>query len=347
MIYLISQEWLNTRENHCGMKYLAQKLESLYPSIYTSVNIENLYDIYVKSSNKYISKLQKIFSYWKMRQLYKRTAQFLSLNLKDDDVVFFLEYLERDIPQDVAMKVLKKKNPHVKRWIMIHLVPREIERQWNVTEIQKELFEIDKVFTLGSSLSEYLQTFIKDRNTVVTSFHYVDEYYFAAPRVSNKKMEVIAIGNQMRNIDLLCQLVKNNPNINFTICQGVCDFSLLFSDCKNVKLIPFIKESQLKEIMINADVSLNVMKDTIGSNVIVTSLAMSLAMIVSDVGSIRNYCDSSCALFCNNDVSDFTEKLEILDKDRDLLNRLKEGAFKKAQDFRIETFQKQIIGQIL
>ena len=346
MIYLISQEWLNTRDNHCGMKYLAQKLELLYPSTYTSVNIENLYDMYVKSSNKYISKLQKIFSYWKMRQLYKRTAQILSSNMKDDDVVFFLEYLERDIPQDVAMRVLKKKNSQVKRWIMIHLVPHEIERQWSHIEVQDKLSEVDKVFTLGESLSDYLQSYVKDKNVVFTSFHYVDEYYFNSPRTAKNSLEVLAIGNQMRNIELLRKLVKNNPNIHFTICQGVCDFSLLFDDCKNVKLIPFVKESQLKEIMINADVSLNVMKDTIGSNVIVTSLAMSLAMIVSDVGSIRNYCDSSCALFCNNDVSDFTKKLEILDKDRDLLNRLKEGASKKAQNFRIEKFHKQIIGQI-
>ncbi|UVV76520.1 glycosyltransferase family 4 protein [Bacteroides fragilis] len=50
--------------------------------------------------------------------------------------------------------------------------------------------------------------------------------------------------------------------------------------------------------MNKADVSLNIMKDTIGSNVIVTSMAMGLAMVVSDVGSIRDYVDESNGLFC-------------------------------------------------
>ena len=36
--------------------------------------------------------------------------------------------------------------------------------------------------------------------------------------------------------------------------------------------------------MNDSDISLNVMKDTIGSNVICTSMATGLAMVVSDVG---------------------------------------------------------------
>ena len=49
--------------------------------------------------------------------------------------------------------------------------------------------------------------------------------------------------------------------------------------------------------MANADISPNVMEDTVGSNVIVTSLAMGLAMICSNVGSIKDYCDDSNTIF--------------------------------------------------
>lgn len=47
--------------------------------------------------------------------------------------------------------------------------------------------------------------------------------------------------------------------------------------------------------MAKADLSLNVMEDTVGSNVITTSMAMGLGLIVTDVGSIRDYCDESNA----------------------------------------------------
>lgn len=41
--------------------------------------------------------------------------------------------------------------------------------------------------------------------------------------------------------------------------------------------------------MKQSDVSLNVMNDTVGSNVITTSLAVGLAVVASNVGSISDY----------------------------------------------------------
>ena len=48
--------------------------------------------------------------------------------------------------------------------------------------------------------------------------------------------------------------------------------------------------------MIPGYLLLNVMKDTIGSNVICTSMATGLSMVVSDVGSIRDYCSETNAV---------------------------------------------------
>lgn len=71
----------------------------------------------------------------------------------------------------------------------------------------------------------------------------------------------------------------------------------LFPKTPNVELKGFLEEDELRHQMDIADVSLNVMEDTVGSNVITTSMAMGLAMIVSDVGSIRDYCNDANALF--------------------------------------------------
>ena len=174
---------------------------------------------------------------------------------------------------------------------MVHLVPSRLEKGFS----DKKTFDewticIDKFLTLGHSLTQFLITKGLPEDKVVTTFHYVDEYYHnKRPVRLHKNIRVIAMGNQMRNLKLLKTIVDNNPNVNFTICQGVNDLSSYFLKNTNVELIPFVEESELRQHMANADISLNVMEDTVGSNVIVTSLAMGLAMICSNVGSIKDY----------------------------------------------------------
>ena len=132
-------------------------------------------------------------------------------------------------------------------------------------------------------------------------------------------------------------------NADFTICQGVVDMSAFFSEFDNVRLIPYVAESDLRNYMDESDISLNVMEDTIGSNVIVTSMAMGLAMICSDVGSIRDYCDESNTIFCNNNcVEDFSNAIKKLSEDSDLLYSMRLSAQHKAMLFSIENFHKDI-----
>ena len=69
---------------------------------------------------------------------------------------------------------------------------------------------------------------------------------------------------------------------------------------------------------IGRDIALLLAKE--GAKVVVTSMAMGLAMVVSDVGSIHDYCDDSNAIFCKN-TDDFCEAITALSNDR---NRLKE-----------------------
>ena len=81
----------------------------------------------------------------------------------------------------------------------------------------------------------------------------------------------------------------------------------------------------------------------LGSNVIVTSLAMGLAMICSDVGSIRDYCDESNTIFCqNNDVSQFSDAITILSQNRNKLAAMQKSAIQKSKLLTIERFAQEL-----
>ena len=146
----------------------------------------------------------------------------------------------------------------------------------------------------------------------------------------------------MRNTKLLLQIVLSNPDIHFYICQGLHNLSSVFTT-PNVTLIPFVEESELRNYMYNSDISLNVMYDTIGSNVIVTSMGMGLGMICSDVGSIRDYCDENNTIFCNS-LDDFNNALNLLTSDSAKLESFRKSAYMKAKgSFSIENFYRDIM----
>lgn len=174
---------------------------------------------------------------------------------------------------------------------------------------------------------------------VYTSFHYVDNnYYTPSANLYNRSddVKVIVMGALARDFEQIAYIVSRLPQIHFYICKGRENIDYLFSGLKNVTLVGYVPEAELKHYMNDSDISLNVMKDTIGSNVICTSMATGLAMVVSDVGSIRDYCDETNACFCSS-PDDFIEKIMILANDRELLNSLK-NVFEKAQQFSIDNY---------
>ena len=151
------------------------------------------------------------------------------------------------------------------------------------------------------------------------------------------------MGNMKRNYKLLSQIVESTPNAHFIICQGRHDLSKYFKQMNNVELMSYVPECDLKLLMDKADISLNVMDDTIGSNVIVTSMAMGLAMICSDVGSIRDYCGNDNAILCNNDnPKEFFEAIQLLIRNQDLLNKMKNASLSRAERLSIEKFHYEL-----
>lgn len=148
------------------------------------------------------------------------------------------------------------------------------------------------------------------------------------------------MGMLQRNYFMVAEVVKRCPNVHWVICRGKANVDELFSSIPNVELKGFLAEDELRRQMDMADVSLNIMEDTVGSNVITTSMAMGLAMVCSDVGSIRDYCDETNALFCDNNVDVFVEAINQLVQDPERVEAMKSASLQKSKRLTIENVDK-------
>lgn len=344
MNYLICQDYPNTSNNHAGMKHMCKLLKKNYPDDYEVIvfpHLDSKYQLNILLLNKALRILNR---YLIVPFKYRMLGCKLKNKLKNNDRVFLLEYLMKSYPQIVLAKYLKRRLPDILIYGLVHLVPKKIKNNFTIAEIQKWTEAVDVILTLGSSLTQFFTSEINvPSHKVKTLFHYVDLDYYKPgklfPNCNNKKPVILIQGNQERNYDILQDIIKQNSNSFFIICQGVKNLSYLFGMYPNVKLMGFISEDDLLNTMQEADISLNVMDDTIGSNVITTSLAVGMVMIVSDVGSIRDYCDNSFTVFCNNNnIDSFSEAIKTLTTNFDLLKEMKKQSYKKSLNFSIEKF---------
>lgn len=348
MKYLIVQDWQSTHGNHAGMVHMCKMLKEKWPEEY---------EVFVKASPKSSKpitgnwlkrKLVGKYRYYKGMYYKKHTClqNYLSLclpmfeKLKEGDEVFLLEYLLPDEPQYGLAMYIRKKFPFVRIYALSHLTKSYFE-QSIVKKTPNIVYEwskpIDVMLTLGTSLTQYFIEKNVPASKLSTGFHYVDSDYYKKkqPVESHSPLRVIMMGALQRDYGMFSEIVKQCPDIHWIICRGRKNVDDLFPKSPNVKLKGFLEEDELRHQMDIADVSLNVMEDTVGSNVITTSMAMGLAMVVSDVGSIRDYCDNDNALFCTNNVQQFVQAIKKLQSNSALVQQMKESSLEKSKRLQI------------
>lgn len=148
------------------------------------------------------------------------------------------------------------------------------------------------------------------------------------------------MGALQRDYVMLAEIVRQCPDVHWIICRGRKNVDDLFPESPNVELKGFLSEVELRHQMDMADVSLNVMEDTVGSNVITTSMAMGLAIIVSDVGSIRDYCNEKNAIFVGNNIDDFVKEINALCSNRERVNEMRKHSINMSHRLRLEEVNK-------
>lgn len=351
MKYLIVQDWQSTHGNHAGMKHMCDLLVAKYPDEY-KVFVKECPRTW-KSPRTFMEKIcWRLYGKYARENYLTKTypLEYLELcspmlsNLKAGDEVFLLEYLLPWASQYELACYIRENYPKVKIYALSHLTGKYFDEMTAKEPdlIQKWAKPVDKLLTLGSSLSSYFEKAGVYKEKISTGFHYVDSDYYQKqqPMKSNSPLKVIMMGALQRDYGMLAEVVKQCPDVHWIICRGRKNVDDLFPKTPNVELKGFLEEDELRHQMDIADVSLNVMEDTVGSNVITTSMAMGLAMIVSDVGSIRDYCNDANALFCQNNVEQFVRAIKKLQNNLQLVLRMKKASLENSKRLQIDNINR-------
>lgn len=346
MKYLIVQDWQSTHGNHAGMKHMCDLLVAKYPDEYKML-VKECPRTW-KSPRTFVEKIcWRLYGKYAREHYLTKTypLEYLELcslmfsNLKAGDEVFLLEYMLPWASQYELACHIREKFPKVKICALAHLTGKFFDEMTAKAPdlIQKWAKPVDKLLTLGSSLSSYFEKAGIPREKISTGFHYVDSDYYKKqlPLKTLSPLTVITMGALQRDYSMLAEVVKQCPDVQWIICRGRKNVDDLFPKTPNVELKGFLEEDELRHQMDIADISLNVMEDTVGSNVITTSMAMGLAMIVSDVGSIRDYCNDENALFCPNNVEQFVRAINKLQSNLPLVMRMKKASLENSKRLQI------------
>lgn len=342
MRYLIVQDWDNTHGNHAGMVHMCKLLCEKYPDKYRMFVKECPPEL-KKRNNPIIRKLFAKYDEIQYRKMfiknYMSICQEMFSKLKTGDSVFLLEYNWPPTSQYELACFIRNNYEGIKIYALSHLTPTYFKKEKNVANrILAWDKPIDIHLTLGSSLTNYLQSIGIAKERISTGFHYVDnDYYVPTRKSTNNTLTVIALGLLQRDFEMLAEIVRMTPHVEWIICRGKkSDVDLYFPKTSNVHIKGFMQEDELREQMAMADASLNVMEDTVGSNVITTSMAMGLALIVSDVGSIRDYCDESNAIFCSNTENSFINAIKKLSMNKEKVLDMRNNSLKKSKHLNIQ-----------
>lgn len=344
MIFLVYKTWVNTSNNHAGMKYMCQRLEELYPEKYKAIEI--LIDKDKAHRRNIFSRVVKyVFRPVNSHVKASRLRRFgKDLDLSDSDIVVLTEYMDNHVGFIHLADSIKKRNRNVRVFGISHLVPSKLDSQFDHKTLQTWANLTDGIITLGSSLTEYYMHNGIEPDRILTTFHYVDDFYLSDRLNHESTFRILVQGNQMRDLNTLREVIRNLPHIDFLVCQGLLDLSKQLN-FPNVTLLPFLEEEHLRQLMCDCPVSLNIMEDTIGSNVIVTSIGMGQAMICTDVGSIRDYCNDNNCIFCKN-VDDYINAISELSLNPERLSKMREASLLLSKKYHIEAFEKQLYSYI-
>lgn len=261
--------------------------------------------------------------------------QYARMTLPWTDSLFFMEYLTPigvASQEGIAVSLRKwgVKKPMVG---LVHLPESLLLKYWSVEYIHEAVRSLDFIVTYGSSLAGFFGK-LGYRNKVKETFHYVDTEYYRPilnGREDTDPFKVIVVGSLLRDVQLLKEIVHHCPDVIFQICGGINDLKPVFGGYANVRLTGYVSENELLKMIQGSDAGLSVMKDTVGSNAIVCGLACGLPQIVSDVGSIRDYCSEENSFFCKS-RDDFIKAFRLLKENRAVCSRMGSNARQRAEE---------------
>lgn len=334
MTYLVVQKWSNTKNNHAGMFHLCKLLVQNFPDKYELISIPDF-------KNQSTGLLSLFYNLFLSNFIWHSYYLFISIGLffkiKRDDIIILFEYLTPGIRQDYIIYTLKfSGHKNIRVFGFVHLTPSILDVSFSTRIISKRLELLNGAFTFGSSLTDFL---LKFSNISISTFRHYSDLNFYKPSNSfstNKRINVLVIGQQARNYSILLELVKSIKYLNFYII--VSDFNIVkdLLNIPNVFVYSNISEDKLIQIMNGCHCSLGMYDDVVGSNVLSNCISMGIISLVNDVGSVRDYLTINDSFFCNN-IDEYVNALFFLKNNPDKLNGMRDLLINKRKllDFKI------------
>jgi hypothetical protein len=333
-LLILHFDFPNTSGNHAGMSYFARRIAESLPGARA---------------------IRQPLTYFPGGSIFQFVFVVLVAlralwSLRASDTLFLLEYATPVAQQPTVAKICRFFGAKFRIAGLVHLsLSHLLEVHPDAVSLGKQLALPDHIVVFGSSLERDLHERFGRKS--IRTFHYVDADYYSPTDLTTvpDRLRVIVMGALKRSFDDLPQIVKSCPAVEFHICCGKTDRSAQFAGIPNGVLHGFLSEAQLRDLMKSCHVGLSILEDTIGSNVIVTSLACGLVNVVSDVGSIRDYCSESNSIFCRSNA-EFQTAIATLAADKALLQRMRQSARTAAEGFSLprslEWIQRELTQEI-
>lgn len=205
------------------------------------------------------------------------------------------------------------------------------------------LKNVGHVLSTGYEAGSQIRSLMKDKEVTVQPSG-VSQIFFEVPegREMQKEIDIVTVANinPKKNIEFVVDLAKNNKEFSFV----VIGFGPLYSSIKdkiqklgldNIKMLGAMSAVEIRGILDKSSCFLLTSFEEGTPTAILEAMVRGLPIVTSDAGGIQNIIKNNENGFVLNrfSVEDYSEKLRMILKDKDLYNNMRKNNMAVSENF--------------